>query len=305
MPSTTALAFSGVVGACLTPFSSDGTVDEVAMRTQIEFMVGDSDAISIAAVEAAEYRLLSPAERRELIRMAADAVGGRRPIIIGASAPTIGEVLELAELAADVEAAAVQVLIPQRPWGAEPEGPELLAWFEEVAGACPLPIVAYHHPHTGADPPLDVLASLSRVAGVAGFKDSSRDITRIGWLVDNIDRPGHVRYFTTMQPLLTTLLLGGSGAMMPPPATRIAGRIVAAFRTGDLASAAEEQRAFASFPGTWSRYGLTPLMKRAMIHCGIEMGAAAAPSPQIPVALEEAIVSFVQQHIRPDTPGAG
>lgn len=107
-----------------------------------------------------------------------------------------------------------------------------------------------------------------------------------------------------MQPLLITLLLGGAGAMMPPPATRVAARVVAAVRAGDLAAAAEEQRAFATFPGTWSRYGLTPLMKRAMAHCGVHLGTAEGPAPEFPAALEEDIVSFVRRHVRPDVPDA-
>lgn len=103
-----------------------------------------------------------------------------------------------------------------------------------------------------------------------------------------------------MQPLLSTLLLGGSGAMMPPPATRVAARVVAAVRAGDLRRAAREQQAFASFPGLWARYGLTPLMKRALAHCGIELGTAPTSTPALPAALEEAIADFVRDHVRPE-----
>jgi 4-hydroxy-tetrahydrodipicolinate synthase len=163
-------------------------------------------------------------------------------------------------------------------------------------------IIAYHHPAAGADPAPAVLVELAELEAIVGFKDSSRDITRIAWLADRIDRAGHARYFTTMQPLLTTLLLGGAGAMMPPPATRVAARVVAAVRAGDLRGAAREQRAFATFPGPWSRYGLTPLMKRAMAHCGIELGTAPTSTPELPAALEEAIADFVREHVRPEPP---
>jgi len=291
------LEISGVIGACLTPLTADGGFVEAALRAQIEFMLADVDAISIAAVEASEYRLLDPDRRRALIRVAAQAVAGRCPTIVGASAPTHRGVVELAEVATEVGAAAVQVLMPHRPWGAQPEGPELVEWFAGLAEVCPLPIVAYHHPLAGADPVPAVLADLSKIDRVVGFKDSSRDFTRIGWLAANIDRPGHARYFTTIQPLLTTLLLGGAGAMMPPPATRISARIVAAFRSGDLAAAAEFQRAFASFPGKWSRYGLTPLMKRAMFHCGVDLGVSGTPGPELPADLDAAIADFVRRDV--------
>jgi 4-hydroxy-tetrahydrodipicolinate synthase len=298
--SSESLEFDGIIGACLTPFDSDGGVDEAALSAQVDFMVPHVDAISIGAVEASEYRLLDPDERRRLIRAAANAVDGRRPTIVGASAPTQRGVVDLAEVAAEANAAAVQVLMPHRPWGAQPQGAELVEWFARLAAVCPLPIVVYHHPLAGADPAPAVLADLSRIDRVVGFKDSSRDFTRVGWLAETIDRAGHARYFTTMQPLLTTLLLGGSGAMMPPPATLIGARIVAAFRQGDLAAAAEAQRVFAGFPGPWARHGLTPLMKRAMLHCGVDVGLAGEPGPELPDDLDEAIAAFVRRDVRPD-----
>jgi dihydrodipicolinate synthase/N-acetylneuraminate lyase len=111
------LPFVGVIGACLTPFRADGRVDGAALEQQVDFLVPDVDAVSIAAVEAAEYRLLAPPERHRVIRETAAAVDGRRPIVVGASAPTHEGVLALAEVAAELGAAAVQVLLPQRAWG--------------------------------------------------------------------------------------------------------------------------------------------------------------------------------------------
>ena len=42
----------GIIGAALTPFTDDGKVDYDALAREMEFLVADCDAISIAAVEA-------------------------------------------------------------------------------------------------------------------------------------------------------------------------------------------------------------------------------------------------------------
>ena len=77
----------GIIGACLTPFDQEGRVDYHALEKEIDFIVEDSDAISIAAAEAAEYTVLSLEERKELMRRATEMVGKRIPVILGASHP--------------------------------------------------------------------------------------------------------------------------------------------------------------------------------------------------------------------------
>lgn len=275
---------TGVIGACLTPFERDGRVNFEALGREIDFLAADCDAISVAAVEAAEYSMLAPPERRELIREGIAMVGGRVPVIAGASSPSPRGVLELAEFAAAHGADLVQVLMPLRPWGGQPSTAELVRYFEEIATRSPLPIVAYHNPACGADPSIDAYIALARIPRVLYFKESSRDITKIGRIIAQMAAIGRGGYFTTMQPLLITLLLGGAGATMPPPGTRIAAQVVRAFRAGDLARAAAWARSFMVFPGAWPAYALPPVMKAAMRHFGIDLGDPA--HPYAPVAAE-------------------
>ena len=270
-------AFSGIIGACLTPFDAAGRVDYGALEREIAFLLADVDAISIAAVEAAEYTMLSLAERKELMRVGTELVGKRVPVILGASSPSPRRVLELAEYAATLGADLVQVLMPLRPWGGQPTTRELVQYYTDVAAASPLPLVAYHNPGPGADPSIEATIQLADLDGVQCFKESSRDITKITRLIEEIERAGKARYFTTMQPLLPTLMMGGSGATMPPPGTRIGARVVRAFRAGDLDRARDWQRLYALFPGKWAAYGLPPVMKAALAHFGVDVGAPCPP----------------------------
>ena len=77
----------GIIGACLTPFDDNDRVDYKALEKEIEFLVPDCDAVTIAAVEAAEYTMLSRDERKEVLRVATDMVNHRVPVILGCSSP--------------------------------------------------------------------------------------------------------------------------------------------------------------------------------------------------------------------------
>jgi 4-hydroxy-tetrahydrodipicolinate synthase len=221
---TPAKPIKGIIGACLTPFDENDRVDYKALEKEIEFLVPDCDAVTIAAVEAAEYTMLTWNERQEVLKVATEMVAKRVPVILGCSSPSPREVIELAEYSAKVGGDLVQVLMPLRPWGGQPTIAELMEFYTQVASASPLPVTCYHNPGPGADPPQDAFVKISEIDNIRYFKESSRDITKISRLIEQIDIAGRGYYFTTMQPLLVTLMLGGSGATMPPPASRHLGQ---------------------------------------------------------------------------------
>src|ERR671910_2437648 len=109
----------GIIGACLTPFDDNDHIDYAALEKEMDFLLADCDAVTIAAVEAAEYTMLSRDERKELLKIATEMVGKRLPVILGCSSPSPREVLDLAEYAAKVGGDFVQVLMPLRPWGGQ------------------------------------------------------------------------------------------------------------------------------------------------------------------------------------------
>jgi len=283
----------GIVAACLTPFDAAGKISWDQLERAIEFLVSHADAITIAAVEASEYSMLTFEERTELLRRGARLIGSRLPLILGASSPRLDTVAQLAELAAEEGADFVQVLAPSRPWGGEPHPDELLEYFESVSAVSPLPIVAYHNPACGADPNVETWIRVSEMPAVRALKESSRDISKIGRMIEGVDASGNASYLTTMQPLLHTLLLGGSGGTMPPPGSAIGSRVVAAFRKGDLDSARAWQRVFNLFPARWARYGLPPVMKSAMRHFGVDIGDPLPPFGAVSKADDALIGEFL------------
>lgn len=283
------LDLPGVVVPVLTPFSPDGVVDYGALGQEVEYLIGTvrPAMLAIAAVEAQEYQYLSDAERVELIRKTADAIGGRVPIVVGASHASYRRACELATLAQEVKADAIQVLIPNRPSGGAASVSELVAYYQLIAQATALPIIAYHNPGPGGEVGPRVLEAIYRVPGVEAFKESSRNMRHIGTAKSLL--PPEALYFTTMEVLLAALELDAAGGTLPPPGATIGAELIRAYRRGDYETARTLQRAFQEFPGQWMRYGLIAVMKVAMEAIGVPVGDPFAPFGAIPAVDREAI----------------
>ena len=87
----------GLIVAPLTPFNADLTVDETALKRQIDYIVDDCRATMVVAagVETQEYTYLSFDERKALIRRTIEAVDGRVPVMVGISHPSFKTAIEL------------------------------------------------------------------------------------------------------------------------------------------------------------------------------------------------------------------
>jgi 4-hydroxy-tetrahydrodipicolinate synthase len=273
------MAKPGLIVAPLTPFTADLKLDEAGLRRQIDYVVKDCGATMVVAagVETQEYTYLSHEERKALIRRTVEFVDGRVPVMVGISHPSFKTAIELAHYAEKLGTAAVQLLAPLRPFAGPPSEADLLAYFAAVARETALPITLYLNPGPGADVSIPATIALAQLPAIQLIKESSRDLSRVGRLIVEIDRAGHARYFTTMQMLLITLQLGGSGATMPPPAAEIARHIIDAFLAKDYERAAELQLQFALFPAKWMHRGLAPVMKAAMQCLGLSCGEPYPP----------------------------
>ncbi len=273
------MASPGLIVAPLTPFTADLTLDEAALARQIDYVVEDCGATMVVAagVETQEYTYLGFEERRHLIRRTVELVAGRAPVMVGISHPSFKTAIELAHFAERLGAAAVQLLAPLRPFAGAPTESDLIAYFEAIGKETGLPIALYINPGPGADVSIPATIALAQLPKVQLIKESSRDLSRVGRLIVEIDHAGHARYFTTMQMLLATLELGGSGATMPPPAAEIARHIIDAFVAKDYERAAKLQLQFALFPAKWMHRGLAPAMKAAMKLIGVPAGEPYPP----------------------------
>lgn len=283
----------GLVIAPLTPFNEALEVDDAAFKRGMDYVMDDASMIIAAGVEAQEYQVFDLQERMDLMARTIELVDGRVPVAAGVSHANFKTVAKLAAFAQERGAQVLQVLAPLRPFGGVTTPDDLMRYYEAVSGETDLPILLYLNPGPGADPSIETVIALSKLDKVAYVKESSRDITRIGRLITEIELAGHARYFTTQQVLLPTLMLGGSGITLPPPATRLARKVIDAFVAGNYEEAARLQRQFTIWPSRWMNYGLMPTMKASLDILGVPMGKPFPPYRAIEGADYAALAQYL------------
>ena len=167
---------SGYAPAVPTPFNGAGNMDIAAFERLCELQVNAGPTALVVAGTTGEAPTLTPAEQRQLIRIAAGIAGGRVPVVAGAGSNSTTHAIELSRGA---EVAGADALLSVVPYYNKPTQAGLYAHFREVAGSTGLPLVLYDVPsRTVCGLADDTVERLAELPQVIGLKDATGDVTR-------------------------------------------------------------------------------------------------------------------------------
>ena len=242
--------FTGTGVALVTLFDADGGLDAAATARHAGHLVDRGVQGVVVAGTTGEAATLDADERSELLRAVRAAVAGRVPVLAGTGAPSARQAVALSQRAADDGADALLVLSPPRTDDPRP-------YYQAVAAAVAVPVLAYHFPAASAPGiPVDLLCELP----VAGIKDSTGDPSRLAVELDMMR--GGV-YTGSAALVLQARAMGCSGSILalanidPEGCARAwegDGRcqreLVNGHRSGALAGIAGLKRALAGLYGT-------------------------------------------------------
>lgn len=172
------LLFSGTGTALVTPFRSDGAVDEVVLRELVIRQVkGGVDAV-IPVGTTGEAVTLSDGEQARVIEITVDAVNGKVPVIAGASSNSTNKAIALAR---EAKRRGADAILTVSPYYNKPTQEGLYQHFGEIAEAVEMPVVLYNVPgRTGVN--IDAATTLrlaSDIPFIAGVKEASGNLPQI------------------------------------------------------------------------------------------------------------------------------
>jgi 4-hydroxy-tetrahydrodipicolinate synthase len=176
--------FEGASAAVVTPFR-DGRVDLSALRGVTRHLVkGELDGIVVVG-STGEGATLTPEERRRVLEVVLDEVGGHAFVVAGTGTNATEQTIQLSR---EAEAVGAQGVMLVTPYYNKPTPDGLVRHYESVARAVDLPIIVYNVPgRTGTNLRPETVVRLARIDRVVAVKEASGSLDQVSELVAATD----------------------------------------------------------------------------------------------------------------------
>ena len=169
--------WTGCGTALVTPFDSNGSVDEAAVRRLVKRQVEAGIHFLVPCGTTGESPTLSEDERVRVVELVVDEAAGRVPVLAGAGGYDTREVIHVGTRMRQAGATGILSVTPyyNKP---TPEG--LFQHYRAIAEGVGLPVIVYNVPgRTGLNVEPATLARLSTIPGIAGVKEASGNMSQI------------------------------------------------------------------------------------------------------------------------------
>jgi 4-hydroxy-tetrahydrodipicolinate synthase len=169
--------FQGCGTALVTPFKSDLSLDEEALRRLVQRQIEGGIHFLVPCGTTGENPTLTRQEHLRVVEITLEEAKGKVPVLAGAGGNNTAEVVKLAK---EVEALGADGLLVVTPFYNKPTPEGLFAHFREVSRATRLPIVVYNVPgRTGLNVEPPTLAKLATIDRVVAVKEASGNISQM------------------------------------------------------------------------------------------------------------------------------
>jgi 4-hydroxy-tetrahydrodipicolinate synthase len=194
--------------ALITPFLSDGRVDEKTLASLVNWQIQEGIHFLVPCGTTGESPTLKHEEHLAVVNITTKTAAGRVPIIAGAGG---NDTDKLIHLIAELKQLGVDGILSVSPYYNKPTQEGIYQHFRAIAESTDLPIIVYNVPgRTGSNILPETLVRLAEIPNIAGVKEASGDISQIGDICTRV--PGRFRVLSGDDSLtLPVIALGGHG----------------------------------------------------------------------------------------------
>jgi len=203
----------GIFPPIPTPFNASGEVDAGAVSANVARWMTTGLSGVLALGSNGEAALLGDDEGDRVVAAARHAVPADRLLLVGTGRESTRATIDATRRAAAGGADAVLVRTPSY-FRAQMTADALVSHFVSVADASPVPVLLYNLPGvTGLSLTLPIVAQLASHPNIAGMKETSPDLERLGQFV--AVRPADFQVLCGWAPVVfPALAAGAAGAIL-------------------------------------------------------------------------------------------
>jgi len=307
----------GVFPPLPTPFTDDA-LDEGILRDTVGALMQSRLSGLLVLGTNGESFLIDASEADRIVRVAREAMPAGRPLLAGTGLDSTRATIDACQRAAD-HGATHALVRPPTSYTKLMTQDVLLAHYERIADASPIPVLLYNQPAVfGADLTAATVAALARHDNIVGLKDSSGNIAHVNDVLARV--PDDFSVLTGVAGMMYQALLSGTTGSIIAVSNVVPNLCVQLYEyvmTGELHKALALQRALAPLAKAVTlQYGV-PGLKAAMTLVGYQGTAPRLPLEPVGKEAEEELQgllrhlesftgwSLVGRGGRPDTAPAG
>jgi 4-hydroxy-tetrahydrodipicolinate synthase len=205
------MTLQGCGTALVTPFQTDGSLDEPALRSLVQRQVAAGISLLIPCGTTGEASTLNEAETQRVIEITIEAAAGRVPVFAGCTHNATSVAVTNAKRLAQISG--LSGLLTANPYYNRPSQEGQFQHFRAIAEATPLPVMLYNIPGRTASNLLPETAlRLAEIPNIVAIKESSGVMGQITELLAHA--PAGFKVFAGDDALaLPVIALGGVGVI--------------------------------------------------------------------------------------------
>lgn len=196
--------------ALVTPFTTDGAVDERALGALVDWQIEQGIHFLVPCGSTGEAATLTPDEHERVVRIVVERAAGRVPIVAGAGSNDTRRAVQNSIAMRD---AGATHLLHVSPMYNKPPQRGIIAHFRTIAEATELPVIVYNVPgRTASNIEAKTALALSEIPRIAGIKEASGNLGQIQDILR--ERPPHFSVLSGDDAFtLAVMAAGGDGVI--------------------------------------------------------------------------------------------
>ena len=176
--------FKGCGTALVTPFQTDQSLDESALRRLVRRQIDAGINFLVPCGTTGESPTLTRAEHLRVVEITLEEAKGKVPVIGGAGGYNTAEVIELSK---ELQHLGVDGLLSVTPYYNKPTQEGLYQHYKAIASAVPLPILVYSiQGRTGINVEPATLKRLAEIGNIVGVKEASGNISQMAQIIHQL-----------------------------------------------------------------------------------------------------------------------
>ena len=178
--------FTGTGTALVTPFRTDGSLDEAALRSLVRRQIDAGINFLVPCGTTGESPTLTHAEHLRVVELTLEIAKGKVPVLAGAGGYNTAEVIALAN---ELQKLGADGILSVTPYYNKPTQEGLFQHFKAIASSVNLPIILYSvQGRTGVNIEPSTVLRLSQVPNIVGIKEASGNVSQMGAILNLVPK---------------------------------------------------------------------------------------------------------------------